>query len=434
MSGATPLTGRQQVQLLRLGKKLVLVAVTATEARTLSEVTDPLEVDRLSGLCQQNRPESITASFRQVLAQCATEPVSRVSAAANRVAGDRATGIDQRGEPGAPSMSQTAHGRGRQITGMMPSGWLTRLVAPLWWAIILCVPQATAWGQPPAAPRSNPGLPMSTSGQREIEFPGDRSGASPTGSSTIATVPSPTDALAAPALPPFLTSGPDAWTSPEGLTSSLKIMLMLTVLSLAPAVLLMTTCFVRIIVVLGLLRQALGLQQLPPSQVITSIALFLTVLVMTPVWTDVYNDAIAPYSQSQSKMSLEEAWQAGIRPIHRFMSRQIEAAGNSDDIWLFYNYMPQGTPPPQTYEDVPLRVLLPAFMLSELKTSFLIGFQIYLPFLVLDIVIASITISMGMLMLPPVMISLPFKLMLFVLVDGWRLVVGMLLESFAPYT
>ena len=116
------------------------------------------------------------------------------------------------------------------------------------------------------------------------------------------------------------------------------------------------------------------------------------------------------------------------------MSRQIEAAGNSDDIWLFYNYMPRARPAPQTYEDVPLRVLLPAFMLSELKTSFLIGFQIYLPFLVLDIVIASVTISMGMLMLPPVMISLPFKLMLFVLVDGWRLVVGMLLESFAPYT
>ena len=237
-----------------------------------------------------------------------------------------------------------------------------------------------------------------------------------------------------PALPPFLTAGPEVWTSPEGLTSSLKIMLLLTVLSLAPAALLMTTCFVRIVVVLGLLRQALGLQQLPPSQVLTSIALFLTVLIMTPVWTDVYNEAIVPYSDSQVPMSLEEAWQAGIRPIHRFMSRQIELAGNSEDVWLFYRYLPRGTQPPRTYEDVPLRVLLPAFMLSELKTAFLIGFQIYLPFLVLDIVVASVTISMGMLMVPPVMISLPFKLMLFVLVDGWRLVVGMLMESFAPYT
>ena len=253
--GRAPLTGRQQVQLLRLGKKLVLVAVTATDARTLSEITDPLEVDRLSGLCQQTRPESITASFRQVLAQCATDPVSRISAATNRLVGDRATGIDRRGGPGAASMSHTARGRGRPITGTMRSGWHARIVAPWWWAIILYVLQATAWGQPPAAPRSNPGLPTSTSSPREIEFPADRSGPATSGSSTIATVPSPTDAAAAPALPPFLTAGPEAWTSPEGLTSSLKIMLMLTVLSLAPAVLLMTTCFVRIIVVLGLLRR-----------------------------------------------------------------------------------------------------------------------------------------------------------------------------------
>ncbi len=232
----------------------------------------------------------------------------------------------------------------------------------------------------------------------------------------------------------FVTAGPDVWTSREGLSSSLKIMLLLTVLSLAPALLLMTTSFIRIAVVLGLLRQALGLQQLPPGQVMTSIALFLTVLIMTPVWTDVYNDAVVPYSSSQSTMSLEEAWQAGIRPIHRFMSRQIEMAGNSDDVWLFYKYMPRDTAPPKTYEEVPLRVLMPAFMLSELKTAFLIGFQIFLPFIVLDIVVASVTISMGMMMLPPVMISLPFKLMLFVLVDGWRLVVQMLLDSFAPYT
>lgn len=242
------------------------------------------------------------------------------------------------------------------------------------------------------------------------------------------------DASTRPDLTSFMTAGPDVWTSREGLTSSLKIMLLLTVLSLAPALLLMTTSFIRIVVVLGLLRQALGLQQLPPGQVMTSIALFLTVLIMAPVWNDVYNDSVAPYSSSQSTMSLEDAWQAGIRPIHRFMSRQIEMAGNSDDVWLFYKYMPRDTSAPKTYEEVPLRVLMPAFMLSELKTAFLIGFQIYLPFIVLDIVVASVTISMGMMMLPPVMISLPFKLMLFVLVDGWRLVVQMLLDSFAPYT
>ncbi len=231
----------------------------------------------------------------------------------------------------------------------------------------------------------------------------------------------------------FVAGGPETWTSREGLRSSLQIMLLLTVLSLAPALLLMTTCFVRIIVVMGLLRQALGTQQLPPSQVVTSIALFMTLLVMTPVWTQVYNDAIKPYSDPQSTMSLEEAWNAGVKPIRDFMSKQIDIAGNSDDVWLFYEYLPPDTPTPQTYDDVPLTVLLPAFMLSELKTAFLIGFQIYLPFLILDIVISSVTISMGMMMLPPVMISLPFKLILFVLVDGWRLIVGMLLESFAPY-
>jgi flagellar biosynthesis protein FliP len=232
-------------------------------------------------------------------------------------------------------------------------------------------------------------------------------------------------------LPAGIAGGPEQWTSPEGLSSALQVMLLLTVISLAPAVLLMTTCFVRIIVVLGLLRQALGTQQLPPSQVITSIALFLTLLLMTPVWKKVYDDAVVPYTER--KISLQDAWQAGTSPIRRFMSEQIDRTNNAADVWLFYRYLPDDTPEPSTYDDVPLTVLLPAYMLSELKTAFLIGFQIYLPFLVLDIVIASVTISMGMMMLPPVLISLPFKLLLFVLVDGWHLVVEMLLQSFQPF-
>ncbi len=232
----------------------------------------------------------------------------------------------------------------------------------------------------------------------------------------------------------FITAGPDVWKSPEGMNSAIQVMLLLTVLSLAPAVLLMTTSFVRIIVVLGLLRQALGVQQLPPSQVLTSIAMFMTLLLMTPVWTDVYNDAIQPYTSGTSGMTIEEAWSAGVRPVRRFMSRQIDIAGNADDVLMFYKYANENGPAPSDYNDVPLQVLLPAFMLSELKVAFLIGFQIYLPFLILDVVIASVTISMGMMMLPPVMISLPFKLMLFVLVDGWQLVIGMLMDSFAPYT
>ena len=228
----------------------------------------------------------------------------------------------------------------------------------------------------------------------------------------------------------FLLSGPEKWTSREGLSSSLQIVLLLTVISLAPAILLMTTCYVRIIVVFGLLRQALGTGQLPPSQVVTSIALFMTLFVMAPVWNKVYTEAIAPYTAPGSQMRLEDAWTRGVEPVRAFMSQQIDMAGNHDDVYLFHKYYAPGAEPPQFFDDVPLRVLLPAYMLSELKTSFLMGFQIFLPFLLIDLVVAAITISMGMMMLPPAMISLPFKLLLFVLIDGWHLVVEMLLASF----
>ena len=232
-------------------------------------------------------------------------------------------------------------------------------------------------------------------------------------------------------LPEGLAAGPEHWTSPEGLSSTIQVMLLLTVLSLAPAVLLMTTCFVRVVVVLGLLRQAIGTQQLPPSQVITAMALFITLLIMTPVWKQAYDEAIVPYTEG--RIDLEQAWTAGVTPIRRFMSMQIERTDNGDDVWLFMQYLPNH-PTPTNYDEVPLQALLPAFMLSELKTAFLIGFQVYLPFLILDMVIASVMVSMGMLMLPPVLISLPFKLLLFVLVDGWHLVVGMLMASFQPFT
>jgi flagellar biosynthesis protein FliP len=232
-------------------------------------------------------------------------------------------------------------------------------------------------------------------------------------------------------LPEALRGGPKAWTSPEGLRSTLEVMLLLTVVSLVPAALLMTTCFVRIIVVLSLLKQALGAQQLPPTQVVTALALFLTLLIMTPVWKQVYDDAVAPYTEH--KITLEQACSRGVAPVRRFMSMQIERTRNSDDVWLFMNYLPNH-PKATSYDDVPLQALLPAFLLSELKTAFLIGFQIYLPFLIIDMVVASVMVSMGMMMVPPVLVSLPFKLLLFVLVDGWRLVVGMLLESFQPFT
>lgn len=234
----------------------------------------------------------------------------------------------------------------------------------------------------------------------------------------------------------WLSNPAEKLTSPEQIDSSLKTLISLGVLSLAPAILMMTTSFVRIVVVLGLLRQALGSQQAPPNQVMTAIALFMTILIMTPVWTDVYNDAVKPYTEAKGKISFEEAWDAGTKPVKQFMSRQISLAENDEDVWLFFQYLPEEdrSQTPQSYEEVPLRVLLPAFMISELKVAFLIGFRIYLPFLILDLVVSTVTTSMGMVMMPPMMISLPLKLMLFVLVDGWNLVVGMLLESFAPYT
>ena len=246
--------------------------------------------------------------------------------------------------------------------------------------------------------------------------------------------------LPAPSLPmPFaeqaLDSASDSatsqsWLSPERLPATLQIVLTMAVLSLAPAILLMTTSFVRISVVLGLLRQAIGAQNLPSNQIITSIAMFMTLLIMTPVWSRVYHDAIQPYTDPNVEMSWEDAWAAGSAPVRQFMIAQIRVAQNSEDVWMFYRYLPEDTPEPQTDDDIPLQVLLPAFVLSELKVAFLIGFQVYLPFLILDIVISSVTISMGMMMLPPIMISLPFKLLLFVLVDGWNLVVGMLMQSF----
>jgi flagellar biosynthetic protein FliP len=222
--------------------------------------------------------------------------------------------------------------------------------------------------------------------------------------------------------------------SPNGMSSTLKIMLLLTVISLAPSILIMTTCFMRFVIVFGLLRQALGTQQLPPNQVLISLSLFLTFLVMSPVWKHAYEDGIRPYTNpavGQEPITLEEAFHRTAGPVRRFMIEQIQRTGNTDSVLTFleFQHPNENAPAPEKLEDVDTVVLLPAFMVSELKTAFVIGFQIYLPFLIIDMVIATVLISMGMMMLPPVLISLPFKLLLFVLIDGWALTVGMLLES-----
>jgi len=225
-------------------------------------------------------------------------------------------------------------------------------------------------------------------------------------------------------------------TSKENLPSTIKYVGLITIISLAPALFLMTTSYIRIVVVLSILRQALGIGQTPSTQVLTGLSLFMTILVMTPVWSEVHTAAIKPYTADNSEMGWEEAFDRGIKPVKRFMVRQIDLASNVDDIWMFYQYLPEAerANKPETFADVPIRVILPAFLISELKVAFLIGFSVFLPFLVLDLIVSSVSVSMGMVMLPPAMISLPMKLALFVLVDGWTLVVGMLLQSFAPYT
>lgn len=234
------------------------------------------------------------------------------------------------------------------------------------------------------------------------------------------------------ALDTVLAAAPTEWFTQRGLPNTLKMMGLLTILSVAPAILLMTTCYVRVIIVFGLLKQALGAQQLPPAQVTTAISLFITLFVMSPVWTRVYHDAIEPYTAEGSTMSAEEAWERGAAPVRTFMSHQIAFAKNYDDVHLFYSRYAPNSPTPTSFDDVPLQVLLPAYMLSELKTACLIGFQIYLPFLVLDLVIAAVTSSMG-LSLAPSVIAMPAKLLLFVLVDGWHLVAKMLLDSFGTF-
>ncbi len=197
---------------------------------------------------------------------------------------------------------------------------------------------------------------------------------------------------------------------------------LLTVLSLAPSIVMMTTSFVRIVVVLGLLRQALGLQQSPPNAVIVSLSLFLTAIVMGPTFTQSYNAGIQPLLNH--KMDLPAAFTASAQPVKSFMLGQVDR----DDLALFIRLAK--IPKPPSAQATPLTVVTPAFMISELKRAFQIGFLLFVPFLVIDLVVASVLMSMGMMMLPPATISLPFKLIFFVLVDGWRLVCGSLVESF----
>ncbi len=211
-------------------------------------------------------------------------------------------------------------------------------------------------------------------------------------------------------------------STPEQLVTSLNVLVVLTILVLAPSIVMVMTSFIRLVVVFSFLRQALGTQQMPPSQLMVALAMILTFFIMQPVGQKAYNTAIKPYIQK--KIGYEEAFTKAVKPFKSFMIRNTR----EKDLALFFRIRKLKNP--KNLDDVPLMVAIPAFMISELKTAFEIGFLIYMPFLIIDMVVSSVLMSMGMMMLPPVMISLPFKLLIFVLVDGWNLLVGNLVQSF----
>nr|WP_233254279.1 flagellar type III secretion system pore protein FliP [Salipaludibacillus keqinensis] len=209
---------------------------------------------------------------------------------------------------------------------------------------------------------------------------------------------------------------------PANLTATIQLLLLLTVLSLAPAILILMTSFTRIIIVLSFVRSGLATQQMPPNQVLVGLALFLTFFIMAPVFSEVNENALQPLFDGE--ITQEEAFDSAAAPMKEFMAEHTR----EKDLALFMGYA--GQERPETLDDIPLTSLVPAFAISELKTAFQIGFMIFVPFLVIDMVVASVLMAMGMMMLPPVMIALPFKVLLFVMVDGWHLVVRSLLFSF----
>lgn len=213
-------------------------------------------------------------------------------------------------------------------------------------------------------------------------------------------------------------------TDPGNLSNTVEIILLFAVLSLLPTIIIMMTSFTRIIIVLSFLRNALATQQNPPTQVLIGLALFLTFFIMTPVGTEIYDNALNPYFNQQ--ITQEEAFTKGMEPVRNFMFRQTR----QKDILLFTEIAKIKTNEDLKLNDIPNRVLIPSFLISELKTGFQMGFVLFIPFIIVDMVVASTLMSMGMMMLPPVMISLPFKVLLFILVDGWNLVVKSIVLGF----
>ena len=236
----------------------------------------------------------------------------------------------------------------------------------------------------------------------------------------------PSICLAADGAIPSLSLSLSQSNDPGSVVPAMKIVAILTILSIAPAILLMMTSFTRILIVLSFVRQALGTASMPPNQVLVGLALFLTMFTMSPVLKTVHERALSPYINEA--ITQDQALEEFTKPVHKFMLAEVRES----DLALFYSISRQ--PKPASPQDIPLSIRMPAFMVSELKTAFMIGFLVYIPFLVIDMVISSILMAMGMMMLPPTIVSLPFKLVLFVLVDGWSLIVGSLVKSFHTFS
>ena len=209
--------------------------------------------------------------------------------------------------------------------------------------------------------------------------------------------------------------------NPDDLAVTLQLLLLLTILSLAPSILIMTTSYLRIIIVFHFLKTALGTQQMPPNQLLAGVALFITFFIMTPTWNEFNNNALTPYLEKE--INVEEAYERGVKPIRAFMLKNTRP----EELKFFLQLA--NIERPNTENDLPLQILIPSYVLSELRAGFIIGFFLFIPFVMVDMIVASILMSMGMMMLPPMMISMPFKILLFVLVDGWSLVIGSVVRS-----
>ena len=378
--GRRVLEPKVSVHLVKCGTRVLLLGVGADGVRTLSEIDDPAEVQQLTALCQPSLKNEVTST---------TSGLTTTS-----------------------NVSQSATGFRRTFTGLIAIGLWLSAVSPL------------------SAQSSRPN-PTSRGVREQVEN-GQGNGRQRAVQQAAFEQPQ--------AASQGASFDPQQLVSPQQLGLSIKMLALMTVFSLAPSILMMTTSFVRFTVVLGLLRQALGTQQGPPNQVLTAICLFLTILVMSPVWQRSYQEGIRPYTNpapGESAMDESLALSRALAPIRDFMSQQIDKAGNADAVWMLLDFqqsssgtaVSQNGQEPQSYDDVPFTVLAPAYLLSELKVGFLIGFQLFLPFLIIDLVVATTLASLGLNMLPPSMVSLPLKLVLFVLIDGWFLTIGMLLES-----